>query len=1016
MNTITTHSPKFRIGAKEAKQARRRQQSFIFKLVVLALLLVGSLAFSLQAQVLVSGATAANGSYTSLTNAGGAFAAINASAQTGNNILITITGNSLAETAANSLNANDWATLTIRPNGTCEVSGTVDAPLLNLDGADNVSIDGRVSGIGTTKSLTIANYSAGTSATTIRYVNSAENNIIKYCILKGSGTSISNASVVFYYTATAGNGNDNNTIDNCNLTNAAGLRPFNLVFIQGTSGRENDNIVISNNNFYDFFSPSATAASRAISFSGFTSDVSITGNSFYETTTLSLGSCNYVCIDNSLSTTAATTTVTGNYIGGSAPLCAGSAFTVNSSNLSKFSGISLQRGNSSIQNNTIKNISWTAENTGLLVFEGISVGGSGTHNIGTTQGNTIGASTGTGSITVTNTSSTSSSSNNLLGIQANTASGTLNIQNNQIGSLTAVGGSTVGFTIYGINKGSTAITNISSNTIGSLTTANSIQTIAASTAADQDVQGIRINSGGATITSNTIANLTNLGTRTGAAVTGGMRGISSNVSGGQVSITNNTVRDLTTSQAGSNATTSGASCVGIAQGSTTASVIQTVSNNTIYNLANSNTGANAVKVYGIVFDGNATGLHNVNTNIVYNVTAASSSATAEIGGIKAMTGNTMYYNNIVLIGNGQSNSTPLLYGILDAGTSSSVTNSFYFNTAYVYGSTTSGGSLSAAFRSSATTSTIKNYRNNLFFNARSNSGTATGKHYAAHYASVTNQTTNYNDYFVNGTGGILGNVAAADQATLVAFKAATLQDANSLNLNPAFANAGGTSATDYLPTTTLTGVSGTGVTTDFLGSTRITPMIGAVEFASILPVQLASFNGKALTEGNLLEWTTASEIHNAYFEIQKSINARDFEAIGRVQGQGTSSQISYYQFTDRKARAELTYYRLKQVDADGGVHYSPILALRQSPIAAASDAEQPIRVYPNPAQTYFNLTQSHLLTEIRVYNHWGQCVYAHTKNAGEMLPNIDIADWKSGVYRIAATKPNGQTQLTTLLK
>lgn len=1012
MNTITTHSPKFRIGAKESKQARRRQQSFIFKLIVLAVLLVGVLTFSLQAQILVSGATAANGTYTSLTKVGGAFAAINASAQTGNNILITVTANSTTEDGTNSLNANDWATLTIRPNGTREVSGTVDAPLLNLDGADNVTIDGRVSGVGTTKSLTIANYSAGTSATTIRYINSAENNTIKYSTLKGSGTSISNTAVVFYYTATAGNGNDNNIIDNCNLTNA-GSRPFNLIFIQGTLGRENDNIVISNNNFYDFFSPSAAAASRAISFSGFTSDVSITGNSFYETTTLSLGSCNYVCIDNSLSTTAATTTVTGNYIGGSAPLCAGSAFTVNSSNLSKFSAISLQRGNSSIQNNTIKNISWTAENTGLLVFEGISVGGSGTHNIGTTQGNTIGASTGTGSITVTNTSSTSSSSNNLIAIQANTASGVLNIQNNTIGSLTAVGGSTVGFTIYGINKGSTANTNISSNLIGSLTTANSIQTIAASTAADQDVQGIRINSGGATVTGNTIANLTNLGTRTGAAVTGGMRGISANVSGGQVSITNNTVRDLTTSQAGSNATTSGASCVGIAQGSTTASVIQTVSNNTIYNLTNSNTGANAVKVYGIVFDANATGLHTVNTNIVYNVTVASSSATAEIGGIKAMTGNTMYYNNIVLIGNGQSNSTPLLYGILDAGTSSSI-NSFYFNTAYVYGATTSGSSLSAAFRSAASTSTIKNYRNNLFFNARSNSGTATGKHYAAHYVSVTNLTTNYNDYFVNGTGGTLGNVAATDQATLVAFKAATLQDANSLNLNPVFANAGGTSATDYLPTTTLTGVAGTGVTTDFLGSTRTTPMIGAVEFASILPVQLASWDGKTVADGNRLEWTTASEIHNAYFEIQKSANARDFEAIGRVQGQGTSSQTSYYQFTDTKASAELTYYRLKQVDTDGGVHYSPTLALRQSPTAAVS--QQAISVYPNPAHTYFNLTQSHTLTEIRVYNHWGQCVYAHTKNAGELLPNIDIADWKAGVYRIAATNPDGQTQLASLLK
>ena len=70
-----------------------------------------------QSQITVSGSTGADGSYTSLTDAGGAFLAINSSVQTGNNIVISVTGDALAETGANSLNASDWATVTISPSG-----------------------------------------------------------------------------------------------------------------------------------------------------------------------------------------------------------------------------------------------------------------------------------------------------------------------------------------------------------------------------------------------------------------------------------------------------------------------------------------------------------------------------------------------------------------------------------------------------------------------------------------------------------------------------------------------------------------------------------------------------------------------------------------------------------------------------------------------------------------------------------------------------------------------------------
>ena len=97
------------------------------------------------AQVTVTGSTGANGTYTSLTQVGGAFATINtAGSQAGNNILISITASIATEDGATQLNGNGWTTLTINPSGGISrtLSGSVNGPLISLNGASNVTIDG----------------------------------------------------------------------------------------------------------------------------------------------------------------------------------------------------------------------------------------------------------------------------------------------------------------------------------------------------------------------------------------------------------------------------------------------------------------------------------------------------------------------------------------------------------------------------------------------------------------------------------------------------------------------------------------------------------------------------------------------------------------------------------------------------------------------------------------------------------------------------------------------------------
>ncbi len=113
-------------------------------------------------------------------------------------------------------------------------------------------------------------------------------------------------------------------------------------------------------------------------------------------------------------------------------------------------------------------------------------------------------------------------------------------------------------------------------------------------------------------------------------------------------------------------------------------------------------------------------------------------------------------------------------------------------------------------------------------NARSTTGGAS-LHYAAYfsYAVSTNLTLGYNDYYVSGTGGVPGYYNGAD-VTTVPLIAGT--DASSSLNNPSFVNAGSTTASNYAITAYLTGVNGTGITTDFGSVTRgTTPTMGAWE-------------------------------------------------------------------------------------------------------------------------------------------------------------------------------------------
>jgi hypothetical protein len=115
-----------------------------------------------------------------------------------------------------------------------------------------------------------------------------------------------------------------------------------------------------------------------------------------------------------------------------------------------------------------------------------------------------------------------------------------------------------------------------------------------------------------------------------------------------------------------------------------------------------------------------------------------------------------------------------------------------------------------------------------------------------------------------------------------------------------------------------------------------------------LPIDLIEFNGKTAGNKNELYWSTATEINNDHFELERSINGEEFSIIGRIPGAGNSNQLINYLFTDDDPPTS-AYYRLKQTDFDGTFSYSDLVFINRSNIGSLGD----ISIWPNPSEGSF---------------------------------------------------------------
>lgn len=168
-----------------------------------------------------------------------------------------------------------------------------------------------------------------------------------------------------------------------------------------------------------------------------------------------------------------------------------------------------------------------------------------------------------------------------------------------------------------------------------------------------------------------------------------------------------------------------------------------------------------------------------------------------------------------------------------------------------------------------------------------------------------------------------------------------------------------------------------------------------------LPVELINFEVKQVENHVVLNWETASEQENDFFEIQKSLDGTGFFRIDEVKGVGNSNSRQTYSYTDYSLSPGQSYYRLKQVDFDGSISYSEIVLLQ------ANADYWSLSIYPNPATDYVIVSSSEAFGDkvtLQLYDQLGNILRdardVKTVQGNQQMISLD--GLKPGLYILQA--------------
>lgn len=174
------------------------------------------------------------------------------------------------------------------------------------------------------------------------------------------------------------------------------------------------------------------------------------------------------------------------------------------------------------------------------------------------------------------------------------------------------------------------------------------------------------------------------------------------------------------------------------------------------------------------------------------------------------------------------------------------------------------------------------------------------------------------------------------------------------------------------------------------------------------PVSLISFDATREAQTAVLTWATAEEINSDRFEVEHSLNGKNWQMIGKVAAGGNSSDKQWYSFTDVNPANGANLYRLRMVDRDGTFDYSRVKSLE-------FDISIETALYPNPVAERLLLKTDDLakISRVQLFNAVGIAVIQSDRvtSAG-----LDVRNLPAGLYVVKVTRTNGSTDTFKVLK
>jgi photosystem II stability/assembly factor-like uncharacterized protein len=167
-----------------------------------------------------------------------------------------------------------------------------------------------------------------------------------------------------------------------------------------------------------------------------------------------------------------------------------------------------------------------------------------------------------------------------------------------------------------------------------------------------------------------------------------------------------------------------------------------------------------------------------------------------------------------------------------------------------------------------------------------------------------------------------------------------------------------------------------------------------------VPVELNSFTATANGKEVTLNWSTATELNNQGFEVQRKFGDNSFATIGSVKGHGTTTSPNNYTYVDKLFDAGKYFYRLKQIDFGGKYEYSQLVEINWSPFTTYKLEQN----YPNPFNPTTKISWQSLVSSrqvLKVFDVLGNEIAVlvdEEREAGYHSIDFNASDLPSGVY------------------